>query len=155
MVDRAKDPYSILGVPRDADARTIKRAYRRLAQEHHPDRNRDDAVAEERFKAISGAYAVLSDSERRRGYDEFGEIALDPNFNAAGARQARHNPFGGGGSRVVASAVGTRETRSTRSLRTPPEDFRASEAREGSRGATAKSASNSTCARPPRVANVP
>ncbi len=97
MVDRVKDPYSILGVSRDADARTIKRAYRRLAQEHHPDRNRDDAVAEERFKAISGAYAVLSDSERRRGYDEFGEIALDPNFNAAGARQARHNPFGGGG----------------------------------------------------------
>jgi curved DNA-binding protein len=97
MAGAAKDPYSILGVPRDADASAIKRAYRRLAQQHHPDRNQDDAVAEERFKAISGAYAVLSDSDRRKDYDEFGEIALDPNFNAKGARQARHNPFGGGG----------------------------------------------------------
>lgn len=96
MAGAGKDPYSILGVRRDADATSIKRAYRKLAQEHHPDRNQDDKVAEERFKAISGAYAVLSDPARRKNFDEFGEIALDPNFNPEGARQARQNPFGGG-----------------------------------------------------------
>jgi curved DNA-binding protein len=96
MAGADKDPYSILGVRRDADEASIKRSYRKLAQEHHPDRNQDDAAAEERFKAISSAYGVLSDPERRKNFDEFGEIALDPNFNADGARQARHNPFGGG-----------------------------------------------------------
>ncbi|MCP4035512.1 MAG: DnaJ domain-containing protein, partial [bacterium] len=55
------DPYATLGVARDADERAIKRAYRQLAQQHHPDRNPDDHVAEERFKEISAAYAVLSD----------------------------------------------------------------------------------------------
>lgn len=97
MAGAKKDPYSILGVPREADAKSIKRAYHRLAQEHHPDRNQNDAVAEERFKRISAAYAVLSDPKRRRDYDEFGEIALDPNFDAEGTRQTRYNRFGGPG----------------------------------------------------------
>lgn len=97
MAGAQTDPYSILGVARDADAKAIKRSYRRLAQEHHPDRNQNDAVAEERFKQISSAYAVLSDTKRRKDYDEFGHIALDPNFNSEGARRARQNPFGGAG----------------------------------------------------------
>lgn len=96
MAAAQTDPYSILGVARDADAKTIKRAYHRLAHEHHPDRNQDDARAEERFKSISSAYAVLSDAKRRKNYDEFGDIALNPNFDANAARQARSNPFGAG-----------------------------------------------------------
>ena len=93
---RTKDPYRSLGVARDASDKAIKQAYRRLAQEHHPDRNQDSAAAEERFKEVSAAYAVLSDAKRRKDYDEFGDIALDPNFNGDAARQSRQNPFGGG-----------------------------------------------------------
>ncbi len=89
-----KDPYALLGVARDADAETIKKAYRKLAQKYHPDRNPGDAAAEERFKQISGAHTVLSDPDRRKNYDEFGEIALDPNFDAERARAASR-AFGG------------------------------------------------------------
>ncbi len=89
-----KDPYATLGVARDADVDAIKKAYRKLAQQYHPDRNPDDATAEERFKEVSAAHAVLSDPERRKDYDEFGEIALDPNFDAEKARAASH-AFGG------------------------------------------------------------
>jgi curved DNA-binding protein len=91
-----KDPYSVLGVPRDADENAIRGAYRKLARELHPDVNPGDPVAEERFKDVSGAYAVLSDPARRSAFDEFGEIALDPNFDAERARQAGQ-AFGGGG----------------------------------------------------------
>jgi curved DNA-binding protein len=90
-----KDPYAVLGVARDADDDTIKNAYRKLARELHPDVNPDDKVAEERFKRVSEAYSVLSDSEKRSAYDEFGEVALDPNFDAERARQA-NQAFGGG-----------------------------------------------------------
>jgi molecular chaperone DnaJ len=67
-----RDYYEILSVPRDADAEALKKAYRRLALQHHPDRNPDDPAAEERFKEASEAYAVLSDPEKRRAYDRFG-----------------------------------------------------------------------------------
>lgn len=90
------DPYTALGVKRDAEDAEIKRAYRDLAQRHHPDHNPDDPRAEERFKEVSAAYAVLSDEQRRKDYDEFGEIALDPNFDAERARAASSGPFGGG-----------------------------------------------------------
>jgi molecular chaperone DnaJ len=67
-----RDYYEILNVPRDADAETLKKAYRRLALEFHPDRNPDNPEAEDRFKEASEAYAVLADPEKRRAYDRFG-----------------------------------------------------------------------------------
>jgi DnaJ-class molecular chaperone len=83
-------------VARDADEEAIRTAYRKLARELHPDVNPGDPVAEDRFKEVSEAYAMLSDPTRRRAYDEFGEIALDPNFDAERAREAGQ-AFGGGG----------------------------------------------------------
>src|SRR5262249_15997148 len=76
-----RDYYEILGVPRDADAEVLKKAYRRLALQYHPDRNPDDPEAEERFKEASGAYAVLPGADKRRAYDRFGFEGL----GAAGA----------------------------------------------------------------------
>ena len=63
-----RDYYEVLGVRRDTDDAELKKAYRRLALQHHPDRNPDDPEAEERFKEASEAYAVLSDSDKRRAY---------------------------------------------------------------------------------------
>lgn len=67
-----KDYYAILGVPRNADEKEIKRAYRRLARKYHPDLNPGDKEAERKFKEINEAYEVLSDPEKRRRYDELG-----------------------------------------------------------------------------------
>ncbi|RME60400.1 MAG: J domain-containing protein [Caldilineae bacterium] len=67
-----KDYYRILGVSKDADEKEIKKAYRKLARQYHPDMNPGDAEAEQRFKEISEAYAVLSDPEKRKKYDRFG-----------------------------------------------------------------------------------
>jgi molecular chaperone DnaJ len=67
-----RDYYEVLGVARDADEAELKRAYRKLALQHHPDRNPEDPSAEERFKEASEAYAILSDPEKRRAYDRFG-----------------------------------------------------------------------------------
>jgi molecular chaperone DnaJ len=69
----ARDYYEILGVPRNASDKEIKSAFRRLARKYHPDVNRSDPKAGERFKEISAAYEVLSDRKRRRSYDLFGE----------------------------------------------------------------------------------
>lgn len=70
------DYYEQLGVPRDADAAALKTAYRRLAMQHHPDRNPGDAEAEETFKRVSEAYGVLSDPQKRQMYDRFGHAGL-------------------------------------------------------------------------------
>jgi DnaJ-class molecular chaperone len=68
-----KDYYKVLGVPRNADADAIKRAYRKLAKQYHPDRNRDNPAAEKQFKEVQEAYSVLQDPEKRKLYDQFGE----------------------------------------------------------------------------------
>jgi DnaJ-class molecular chaperone len=90
-----KDPYSVLGVARDANEDAIRTAYRKLARELHPDVNPDNPAAEEQFKAVSEANSVLSDSEKRSAYDEFGEVSFQPGFDVAEARRAR-DAFGGG-----------------------------------------------------------
>lgn len=69
---QTKDYYKILGVPRDADEKAIKRAYRKLAREHHPDVNQGNSASEDRFKDISEAYEVLGDPDKRAKYDRFG-----------------------------------------------------------------------------------
>jgi molecular chaperone DnaJ len=71
------DYYELLGVPRDVDSGTLKKAYRRLALQYHPDRNPDDPAAEEQFKAVSEAYEVLSDTEKREIYDRYGKDGLN------------------------------------------------------------------------------
>jgi curved DNA-binding protein len=98
--EEKRDLYAALGVSRDAEEDTIRKAYRKLARRYHPDVNPGDEPAEERFKAIAEAYSVLSDPERRASYDEFGEIALEAGFDADQARRAREAfgaRFGGGG----------------------------------------------------------
>ncbi|MFT7678762.1 MAG: molecular chaperone DnaJ [Planctomycetota bacterium] len=73
-----RDYYEVLGVPKDAEATAIKKAYRKLAMKHHPDRNPDDAGAESKFKEAAEAYDVLGDQEKRGQYDRFGHQAFSP-----------------------------------------------------------------------------
>lgn len=82
----AADFYKDLGVARDATGDDIKKAYRKLAGQLHPDKNPGDKKAETRFKAVNRAHQVLSDPEKRKLYDEFGEEALREGFNADAAR---------------------------------------------------------------------
>src|SRR5439155_9711667 len=70
-----KDYYQLLGVPKNATAAEIKKAYRKLAQRHHPDANPGNKDAEERFKEISSAYDVIGDPEKRTSYDQVREMA--------------------------------------------------------------------------------
>ncbi|GHC34669.1 molecular chaperone DnaJ [Aidingimonas halophila] len=72
-----RDYYEILGVERGADQKEIKKAYRRLAQKYHPDRNPDDSSAAEKFREVSEAYEVLTDDEKRAAYDQFGHAGVD------------------------------------------------------------------------------
>ncbi|MFO0577702.1 MAG: molecular chaperone DnaJ [Polyangia bacterium] len=76
MAQNRRDFYEILGVPRNADADELKRSYRTLALKYHPDHNQNDKQAEERFKEVSAAYAVLSDPEKRMRYDRLGQVGL-------------------------------------------------------------------------------
>ncbi|MCD8333328.1 MAG: DnaJ domain-containing protein, partial [Clostridiales bacterium] len=77
MAEQKRDYYEVLGVDRQADDATIKKAYRNLAKKYHPDANPGDKEAEKKFKEASEAYAVLSDSEKRHQYDQFGHAAFD------------------------------------------------------------------------------
>src|SRR5690242_4688675 len=81
-----RDYYEVLGLQRGCDVAEIKKSYRRLAMEHHPDRNPRDHAAEERFKELAEAYQVLSDPEKRELYDRYGH---------AGPRQAGFQGFSG------------------------------------------------------------
>src|SRR5271165_3096405 len=79
-----QDYYATLGVARDASPEDLKKAYRKLAMQHHPDRNGHDKAAEARFKEISEAYEVLKDDQKRAAYDRFGHAAFE-NGGGAGA----------------------------------------------------------------------
>ncbi|EAT12703.1 molecular chaperone DnaJ [Bermanella marisrubri] len=85
-----RDYYEVLGVDRQADAKEIKRAYRKLAMKYHPDRNPDDADADAKFKEASEAYEILGDQEKRAAYDQFGHAGVD------GSAGAGAGGFGGG-----------------------------------------------------------
>ncbi|MGI5932405.1 MAG: molecular chaperone DnaJ, partial [Eubacterium sp.] len=84
MAEQKRDYYEVLGVDRSADDATIKKAYRKLAKKYHPDANPGDAEAEKKFKEASEAYAVLSDSEKRRQYDQFGHAAFEGGAGGGG-----------------------------------------------------------------------
>jgi len=77
----AKDYYQVLGVPKGTDSAGIKKAYRKLALKYHPDKNPGDKAAEERFKEITEAYAVLSDPEKKKQYDQFGEAGFHQRYS--------------------------------------------------------------------------
>jgi molecular chaperone DnaJ len=91
-----RDYYTTLGVNRDAGDEDIKKAYRRLAMKHHPDRNPDKG-SEDKFKEAKEAYEILSDARKRAAYDQYGHAGVDPSagFGAAGARGAGPEGFGG------------------------------------------------------------
>ena len=82
MAENKRDYYEVLGVDKGADLEAIKKAYRKMAMKYHPDRNPDNKEAEEKFKEVGEAYEVLSDSEKRARYDQYGFAGVDPNFGA-------------------------------------------------------------------------
>src|ERR1700751_4774666 len=101
MATEKRDYYEVLGVTRSASAEEVKRAYRKLAIQFHPDKNPDDAHAEEKFKELGEAYDVLMDADKRAAYDRFGHAAFE---QGGGFRGGFHDPFdifrevfGGGG----------------------------------------------------------
>ncbi len=84
MAESKRDYYEVLGVDKNADEDTLKKAYRQLAKKYHPDMNPGDKDAEAKFKEASEAYAVLSDPEKRKQYDQFGHAAFDGSGGAGG-----------------------------------------------------------------------
>ena len=114
MAEQKRDYYEVLGVEKNADDATIKKAYRALAKKYHPDMNPGDAEAEKKFKEASEAYAILSDAEKRRQYDQFGHAAFEGGAGGAGGFDFSGMDFGdifgdifgdffGGGSRRSAN----------------------------------------------------
>ena len=88
MAENKRDYYEVLGVNKGASDDEIKKAYRKVAKQYHPDLNPGDATAEAKFKEANEAYEVLSDSDKKARYDQYGHAGVDPNFGAGG--------FGGG-----------------------------------------------------------
>ena len=88
MASQKRDYYEVLGVSKGASDDEIKKAYKKMARQYHPDLNPDNKEAEEKFKEVNEAYEVLSDADKKSRYDQFGHAGVDPNFGAGG--------FGGG-----------------------------------------------------------
>ena len=95
-----KDFYEVLGVSRDAAPEEIKKAYKRLARQHHPDRNKGDRNAEERFKDVAEAYQVLGDAEKRAQYDRFGRSGFSGGDPGGGSPYYTYTSGGPGGVRI-------------------------------------------------------
>lgn len=91
-----RDYYDVLGIDRAADKNTIKKAYRKLAKRYHPDTNKDNPQAEEKFKEATEAYNVLSDPEKKKMYDQFGHAAFDGTAGAGGSGAYGYGGPGGG-----------------------------------------------------------
>ena len=88
-----RDLYEVLGVDRNADEATLKKAYRKLAKKYHPDVNPGDKDAEQKFKEATNAYAILSDPQKRKQYDQFGHAAFEN--GGAGGGAGGFGGFGG------------------------------------------------------------
>src|SRR5689334_6622948 len=106
-----RDPYEVLGVGRDASEQQIKKAFRTLARELHPDVNAHDPDAEEKFKEAAEAYEILGDAERRATYDRYGHEGLRsggwaPDFDAFGSISDLFNAFFGAGTARPGPAQG-------------------------------------------------
>lgn len=84
MAEQKRDYYEVLGVSKGVSDDELKKAYRKLAKQYHPDLNPGDATAEAKFKEVNEAYEVLSDKDKRARYDQFGHAGVDPNFGAGG-----------------------------------------------------------------------
>ena len=89
MADQKRDYYEVLGVSKGVSDDELKKAYRKLAKQYHPDLNPGDKTAEAKFKEVNEAYEVLSDKDKRARYDQFGHAGVDPNFGAGGPRHRR------------------------------------------------------------------
>ena len=99
MATKKRDEYDVLGLSRSASEEDIKKAYRKLAMKHHPDRNPDNKGSEAQFKEAKEAYEVLTDPQKRGAYDQYGHAGIDPSMGGMGG-------FGGGASGGFADAFG-------------------------------------------------
>lgn len=95
MADK-RDYYEVLGLDKSASDDEIKKAYRKLAKQYHPDLNPDDPTAEAKFKEVGEAYEVLSDKQKRAAYDQFGHAGVDPSYGGGNSGYARYQQYSHG-----------------------------------------------------------